>query len=259
MATGRTSVVKSRHSISASDAADLRWFFKSGGLDQFSESTFGIQLERAHLFAVGVRKCPRCKGRGFVASKKDWREPSRTEALLLKWENSPRKRLPPVLDRQCPKCECSGWVMRARNYGRGGPVTVRPTGSSKSGSTGASIDPGDANIARLGSVTGRLAAVERHGSVFREALEAFYSPGGGALGLWALVPAGKTLLKRNGQRLPPRQFFENERQDAQAKHDKQRVALFETADAQADELLSLAHGIWNTTAPVARVKLQGVA
>jgi hypothetical protein len=69
--------------------------------------------------------------------------------------------------------------------------------------------------------------------------------------LWALTPAGKTLLRRNHLELSPSAFFDNERRAQFDKPDPNRKQLFNAADAQATEL-------WHTTCALINQVSEGV-
>lgn len=237
-----------------SDAAELRWFYRQGGLTVFSSSTFGQQLERAASVAFGGAPCAPCRGTGFVPSDlKAWHEKSEWERKILEVivGLEPGALDPPMADRVCRDCRGSGWIPKTRRHNARGELTARPRwgltgGGSKKGKSGG-VEVSDADVARLGAVTARLAKVP-----FWElnVLAEYYSPGGGTiLVLYAFTAAGKTLLRRNSQNLLPRQFFENEIKRQEEKPDKQRGALLEAATKQANEIHRSAVDAWANTKP----------
>jgi hypothetical protein len=228
------------------DSAELRWYFSHGGLAVFQTSTFGSQLERMRMFAYGGRTCEPCAGLGFVPSKPDvWRAATERERELLSFVGINADELvPPLADQVCKPCGGRGWQPSQSRTNARAPLTARPRGSSVKGKPGG-VDVGEVSLARLGAVTARLSRISAE---HRLILDAFYSPSGGALvALYEVTPAGKTLLRRNSQRLSPRQFFENESAAQADKHDRQRGALLETAETQAAEIHREACAAWEAT------------
>lgn len=228
------------------DVKELKWYFASGGLGVFSSSTFGAQLERAALFAFGGYECKRCRGTGCVASSRKKRRANERQAEMLRLVGiDPNKLLPPALDRICGKCDGMGWVPRLRRTNNRGPLTAQMTGSSKRGG-GGGVDVGAVNLARLGAVQRRLDKVCEDGAMLRDALEAYYSPDGGAMtSLYPMTPAGKRLLRKNPLGLPARQLIENEVKAQKDKPEGNRGALLASAESQSTELLNAAIDAWN--------------
>lgn len=239
--------------IDSPGAADLRWYFKVGGMAIFDRSTMSRMLERAELMFTHARACRKCGGDpkrsiggcGWMPAKSSKRRrPSAAERELMRWARDRRIFLPPRADTPCTKCKGFGWVEGGRRK-RNGPLTARPMGSSVAQTVG--INVGDVGMQRLAIVSKRLARIARMWSLAEEILCAWYGPedGNRLVSLWPFAPAGKTLLRRNHLDLDPMRFFENERADAQSKHDVQRLALFEAADEQASELRAAACRLWN--------------
>lgn len=241
--------------IAASDAEDLSWYFRSGGLGIFMPSSTGTLIDRLKLMAPG-RPCDNCggdaetgrSGCGFVVTKLRGKPPSADQRLVMAMlEIDIPDEMPPGADQVCKECDGRGWVM-GRFSSAKKPLTARPTGSSKRGG-GGGVNVSGENLEKLGRVSGRLSAVRsRQGAVPADlALEAFYAPGGGSTAaLWELVPAGKTMLRRNSQKLPPTQFFANERADQADKPNANRDQQFRTAERQSTELHVAACLIWNS-------------
>jgi hypothetical protein len=237
-----------------SDSAELRWYYRSGGLAIFQSSAFGGLLDRAATMAFGGNACERCGGCGFVPScsreAESWRQANERERELLVLVGiDPSELLPPLADRVCGVCSGSGWVPKRHRANKREALTARPrahggTWGSKKGKTGG-VEVGDVSLARLGAVSGRLALLSLHEQAV---LEEYYSPSGGALvALYPFTAAGKTLLRRNGQKLSPRQFFENESAEQSRKPTVQRGKLLETAEQQAGEVHREAVTAWVAT------------
>jgi hypothetical protein len=231
------------------DAAELRWYVKVGGLALLSSSTMGPMLERAQLHSSHARGCRSCGGdpvrniggTGWTIGKRS--RASRltpTELAIAKWAKSKLRRQL-LADTPCGKCQGTGWRPAGRRVVPRARQTARPMGSSIKKSSGPSVTVRHMEV--LAIVGRRLGLVgPKHAATF---LAYFDEDGGSTLGLWALTPAGKTLLRRNHSDLDPVRFFENERLDQERHRDAGRLALFEAADAQAAELLSRASFAWN--------------
>jgi hypothetical protein len=260
-ATGQEPVVtksaileKASAIIRPSDAADLRWFRKCGGMGVFQPSPTAALMQRLEMYAKTARPCENCggdpvkwnAGYGFVASTRSkGRKPAAYELLQL-LELDADGLLPPEPDLLCPKCSGRGWVVRGSRSRATTSVTVRSTGSSKKGG-GSGVAIQDSDIARLGLVSRRLSAVSDVAPVARAALEAYHDPDGGdAVALWFLVPAGKTMLRGNSQKLHPLAFFANLRAEQAAKPSPKRQAQFEAAQKQATELFEASCRVWNS-------------
>ena len=125
-------------------------------------------------------------------------------------------------------------------------VTARPTGSSVP--LGSNPD-NDSLIHRFAIVSRRLAEMDHRWALSVDVLDTFFGHEGGSLQtLWPLTNAGKTLLRRNRLKVPPLQFFENERRDQVEKKDPNRRKLFGSADSQSRLLLTGAGALWNMVA-----------
>jgi hypothetical protein len=158
--------------------------------------------------------------------------------------------LPPMLCRECPACEGRGWLVRTSRRNARKAITARPMGSSMDPQFGGApnITLDEDAVKREGRVLRRLRAMDPE---LAEVMRVYYSAqrGMGDQALWPMVPAGKTLLRRNHLGLSPDQFFSNEREALREKPDPQKQALFDTASEQARELHARACRAWNEVAP----------
>lgn len=248
--------------LSAADAEDLRWYFRTGGMGIFCPSPTAALIAQLEMYGRTARPCERCggdpvkwrAGTGFIDSStgKAPEQPTVSQSDMLRILDI---ELPFVLgDQLCPDCGGRGWrIPKSKKHARAA-LTARPNGGAGKGkrkaNTGVEVDVTD--LARLGRVSGRLSAVRAaEGNIpAAAALEAYYSPDGGSLGaLWHLTPAGKTMLRTNPHRLPPSQFFANERAAQSEKPSAKRKALFDTAEEQAAVLFEAACRLWNATHP----------
>jgi hypothetical protein len=241
--------------INANDAADLRWYFRSGGLGVFAQSPTAALMARLEMFGKTARPCERCGGdpvrwnggSGFEASRPASAPTERQQAYLRLLEIDIPDLLPPAGDRVCRDCEGRGWTLPRFRTHATGKLTAQPMGSSKKGG-GGGVEVDATDLARLGRISGRLSGVRGQQGPLpaTAALEAYYSPDGGSLGaLWHLVPAGKTMLRTNPQRLPPAQFFQNLRATQSEKPNEKRAAQFRAAEEQARELNDASCRLWN--------------
>jgi len=240
--------------IPASDAEDLRWYFRSGGLAVFAQSPTAALLARLEMFGKTARPCERCGGdverwnggTGFEASKVPTAPSDKQRAYLALLELDVPDLMPLMGDRVCRDCDGRGWALPRFKTHSTAQLTARPSGSSVSDCGGFEIDVTD--LARLGRVSGRLANVRalQDRAPIAPALDAYFSPDGGNLGaLWHLVPSGKTMLRTNPQRLPPQQFFSNLRAAQSEKPSEKRAAQFRAAEEQATELFTACGRLWN--------------
>jgi hypothetical protein len=247
--------------LCASDAEDLRWYWGSGGISAFDRSPLAGMLARAELYGRVARPCRHCGGdttkweggSGFVDSRTG-SAPEAATAKQLEYAaliGIDLSSVPaPLGDRVCDKCGGRGWVATGNAPRGSGVVTARPTGSSIKHEGGVEMDIGD--MARMGRVSARLSALRGRSSSVpaAHALEAYYSPDGGSLGaLWHLTPAGTKMLRTNPQRLPPTQFFANEREAQVTAPKPNRKALFDAAEQQAKVLFEASCRLWNETRP----------
>lgn len=241
--------------IPASDAEDLRWYFRTGGFGVFAQSPTAALLARLELFGRVASPCQRCggdperwtSGTGFEASRDEAPPTEQQRAYLEMLEIEVPDMLPPAGDRLCRDCEGRGWTLPRYRAHSTAPLTARPSASKKwDQAGGVEVDVSD--LARLGKVSRRLSAVRAHEAEapILLAIEAYYSPDGGSLGaLWHLVPSGKTMLRTNPQRLPPAQFFANLRAAQSVKPTQKRAAQFKAAEEQAFELFGACGRLWN--------------
>jgi len=245
--------------IRASDAEELRRYFRQGGLSVFNGSPTAALMARLSMFGHTARPCESCGGdpsrwvggSGFVASKTKPREVSaRSRALLAALDIfvPDDGLLPPAEDTVCRPCEGRGWALpRFKTHSRA-PLTARPTGSSKKGGGGSAIDVNEADMALMGRVSGRLDKVRQaQGNLPAAAtLESYYGPDGGTLGsLWHLTPSGKSMMRKNPNKLPPQQLWQNLRAEQSEKPTDGRAAQFKAADEQAEALYRATCTIWN--------------
>lgn len=233
--------------MSPEDADDLKWYFRRGALRQLQQSNWGAALERMSRFAYGADPCTACggdkktqrAGSGFEARK---RPGSEQDAMLKLLDIE----VPDLTGKVCSKCKGFGIIARKKRRRSRGPLTARPTGSSKrGGDTSVSIDTSD--LARLGRLIKRVEAARGVWPGAIDILEAKLGPGGDGTHwpVYPLTPAGKTLLKRASKTIAPMQALSNEHSDANAKNDRNRKALFTEAEKQAKELFQEACKAWN--------------
>jgi hypothetical protein len=236
--------------LEESDAIDLKWYFRVGGLAIFSSSTMGPMLERAELLGSHARGCRSCGGdpvrciggTGWTVGRK----PRKTtvtgaEVALARWAKTLyRQRL--FADEPCRKCGGTGWRPAGRRVVPRDLQTARLMGSSVKRAGGPSATVRHLEV--LAIVGRRLDQIgPHHAATF---LAYFDEDGGSVLAVWALTAAGRTLLRRNSHDLDPVRFFENERLDQEQHRDAGRQALFDTADEQAADRISRASHAWNS-------------
>lgn len=238
--------------LSAGDTEDLRVYLRTGGFGVFEHSPFGAMLNRAEMFAKVARPCLRCGGdrkrwiggTGFV-SRDTGKSPTEPSAKQKEWMALLDIELPPALgDTLCGDCKGRGWGMpRSRSQG-GGAITARPMGSSIRQQAGVEMDVAD--LARLGRVSAMLNAVRATSIVSWATLEVAFAPHGTERSAgWHITPAGHKMLKTNPQKLPPAQFFANERASQAADPKPNRKALFDAAETQWVAQLEQACRLWN--------------
>lgn len=232
------------------DAQDLKWYFRVGGLAMFSSSTMGPMLERASLFGAHARGCRACGGdpkrdiggTGWTIGKRPRASvPTATEIAIARWgKGIYRQQL--FADEPCRKCSGTGWRPAGRRVVPRALQTARPMGSSvkKAGGPSATVK----HLEVLAIVGRRLDQIGTDDAA--TFLAYFDEEGGSILAVWALTPAGKTLLRRNSTDLDPVRFFENQRLDQETHRDSGRQALFDAADEQAGDRLRRASFKWNS-------------
>lgn len=265
--------------LDSQDTADLRWFFRTGGLGVFSGSTFGAQLERAALYARRIKRCSRCRGTGFQEGndEKAERRMRKTTPEERAWMASKRRKIREAVplggDSQCRKCLGMGWLpMHRRQKPKASTpdITARPTGSSKRGKVEQSVTIADGDIARLGRVTARLERLAGVSPVHVSVLEAYHGPDftpaaderrrpseeppsfGGLFCVWRFTPAGKTLIRRGGSIATTGEYglaiLANELEAQRSRPDPNRRALLDACQQQAAELYAAACRVWNQVA-----------
>jgi len=165
-----------------------------------------------------------------------------------------------VTERGCLECRGTGWIgeqLRHRLTARptctdgsghvvGGlenldPLDVHSTGSSRHGEGG--YDVGDVAMFAIGRITRRLGRVYLRDPNLALALARFFAPqSGGALALWDLVPAGRTLLKQQGEGMTAAQTYQElaakQRETQDARLGRQLAEAREQARALADQALA---------------------
>ncbi len=233
------------------DAQDLKWYFKVGGLAMFSSSTMGPMLERAEMQGSHARGCRACGGdpkrniggTGWTVGKKPKVTKVTPEQLAIaQWAKDIfRQRI--FADEPCRKCSGTGWRPAGRRVVPRALQTARPMGSSvKKSSGGGSVLVKHMEV--LAIVGRRLDQIgPEDAATF---LAYFDDDGGSIMAVWALTPAGRTLLRRNSTDLDPVRFFENQRLDQEQHKDAGRQALFDAADEQAASRISRASLKWNS-------------
>jgi hypothetical protein len=196
--------------------------------------------------------CNRCDGTGWILGrrKRHWRD---VKMFYVSYRHvngvrGPLRWVGPLTHAEAEQkfealsreyCE----VAMAKGRSRSDGFDAMPTGSTvREGSGG-----GDELSTYRAAVTGgRLDRMRAKWPLSADVMDSWYGEDGGVLAaLWPYTPPGKTLLRRNQQKLPPVQYFINERADAEAKQDRQRLALFDKADEQARELLVAVKTLWN--------------
>lgn len=272
--------------ISAEHARELRWRFSDPPIaGVFSESSFGAQLERAALFALGTRPCTKCGGdRKKERPGTGWapKEAGSYEANLRKFRKAEAKRLqfkergirvcdasavagwrelginaispeeiaselPQRLVRPCPTCELSGWVPGRPK--RRGVQTARPTGSSvRTGAREPSGGVDEQALARYGRVSRWLELVAGESPISRVALEIYYRRDGGtALDLAWLTPAGVSFLAdaENPLGLTPDALLSNARDEQRKYPSAERGKHLADIARESAELWDSACEAWN--------------
>jgi hypothetical protein len=256
--------------IATDDAADLKRYFRLGGIESFSRSPLGGILENSERMSRGTRPCVRCGGYenkgtrtevdalgnevevvdptpdrggcGFVPSQsKRNREVSRKQAEFLSLLDLEIGDVQGAADEPCPDCGCHGWVVTGKR--RSGPLTARPTGSSIHGEPDGSGIGLDLLVLSVCGKRLRLAEVLFAGTT--EVLAAFFESGCSISGAWHLTEAGKKMLKKKIFCETPTEFFERQITEQGEKPNQNRAAQFAAADTQASELLSAASRAWN--------------
>lgn len=212
---------------------ELIWFLRGAGRETVSPTYRA--LRRAEMLAFTTRACAHCDGTGFRGAVKD-------EAKGL---DVP----PPFGDCVCAYCQGRGLKAVRSSSNNKTAITARPVAHIRAGHTTQNTLESQAenleSLLRRARVIRRLEIVYQADSAAAEALCAFYAPDGTNLGaIWHLTEAGKIMLRQNSRRLPPRQFFENERNAQEAKPTARRRALFAAADEQARVLLEKGRLAW---------------
>ena len=234
------------------DAAALR-HYAADGASFGARSSDGPMLERAWLFACSHKPCNQCGGdasAGIDGSGWVWGRGSEAKrAAALEHQTAVHEflRMPPPTDRDlhgdkmCPRCSGRGWYwVNQRHATR--PVTARPTGSSRDPWNAGDVDDHE-TMARFGRVSRRLLAI---GNEHAAALLAYHLPSPVAETLaacWALVPAGRALLRGAGE-VSPWQAAADVRAAQAARPTADRAALMVQADTQAGALLQAAAEAW---------------
>jgi len=257
-----------RQTIPTEDERDIRRYFSEGATTRREGgicSNFTAMLDRMDLYSKESRPCLRCGGEkeilgpdgeveraerggsGFLTGCKELREYLRIGKLLgkavsvEKWVAANAGG-----DLVCKACRGRGWVTRKRRHRARSPEpTVGFTGAQPVSVNLGAVGGSD-NLALIGAVSRRLAAVRRSEPVIAAAIELYYSPdGGSARALWSLTPAGRTMLRQNSRGAPEQVYFSTLRLIQERAQDANRATQFETADRQATELLARVAVVWN--------------
>src|SRR5512145_1982459 len=225
-------------------------------------STFGVQLEGMARMAFGCRMCVTCggdprtgtPGSGFViagevgrtekqrARKRGRREISDLTRAFFEEIGEDPDSLEPLRDTPCPSCGGFGFIPRSSRVRARGPITARPTGSSRTpiiGSGGGYYIAENA-VPLCGSVGRYLAELRRRDELERtrhaQVVEV-YIEHATEVPLWLMTPAGIALLKRTqygskschsvAQLEHALQFLDNERVAQRQNPDFERGRLIE--------------------------------
>jgi len=202
-----------------------------------SRDADGAYVDADYLGTV----CDRCRGTGWI--------PCRQPRLPPDWPTS----LP------CDDASFDAWEQRQ--------ITAWPTGSSIRSHLGGSVSIGEVDMARMGVIAGRLAAVDDYGPEVKPSpvavLAAYYGEAGDQLlPLYPLTDAGRRLLRRSQNvmvDLTPMQRLENELAEDRRQTDAGRKALIDRAHDQAVELYQSACRTWNRVVHVDDVMARAAA
>lgn len=269
--------------ISADDSSELRWYFSDPQIAGVGTgSNMGAMLERAAIMAIALSPCNKCGGsrdtdspgtgycaRAGGAYQKALDRYRRAEAKKLglrlcsdretaeEWKRlgiakvatgeDIAQELPDHLTKRCQKCEGTGMVQRRRNN-RGGPQTVKATGSSVNGNPDAMHWVDEQALARFAGVGRKLDRVMAVSRMARACLGVYYAPGGGSIGsLWRLTEEGQRFIRvtPNPQDVAPEQLMQNEREDNRQHPTAERTAMFSKIAQQSAELWDQACRTWN--------------
>lgn len=257
----------------ASDARALRVYFRSGGLSGCNGSNWGQQLERLFTTAGGSKPCEDCggsekdgrAGSGFMPVRKPKKKREQNEALsLLMGEEIAAKveaEIPQMSGDYCVSCGGRGIVALRKQTRPTGPVTVRPTGSSKHGRVPNTTI--DVDLLTVGRILRCIAALREVWPEAVAVIGAKFGPdsdseeGGNSLfPIYPLTEAGKKLLRKNPTGLPAVALLANEYSAAIEHNDATKKLQFAAAKVQAQELYRRACQAWNAAVhPEARSDL----
>jgi hypothetical protein len=248
--------------MQAEDTRRLRGYFRGNGGGGFQVSNWGAQLDRLSLHSAGSLPCESCGGNiktgrigcGFQpvrqAKKKKKAQVTKADEMLALLLDNPalakvEAEMPRMSGDYCVPCGGRGVTPQRSQTRPTGPVTARPTGSSKHGSV-PSTALGD-NLIAVGWVLRGLTAVKEVWPGSIAVFDAYLGPeGDGTLfPVYPLTPAGKKLLRKNPQGLTPIALLSNEYAAAIEHQDETKKALFDAAKTQAAELRERAIRAWN--------------
>jgi hypothetical protein len=241
---------------------EFEWPFMRWGVTGFQtgvdRSSFGQMRELLERRSGGSKRCPDCKGHGWVASKRHgWVASKRLRALRRGQPNDKERALlglldiwsqrceAPAFDRMCERCKGMGHVERATKHRARGPITARPTGSSVAERFPCSSPAEGDGLYALSRARRKVVMLASRNLHAVGVLACYFDPNGKDLvSLWHLTASGKTMLRANPQGLRPHEFFGNLRNAQQETPQPTRAKQFEAADTQAQELLDTAIKAW---------------
>jgi len=261
--------------LATGDQSDLEWFFGKGQV-AFERSPMGGMLRSAELRTFGSMTCKACKGKGYrksaekiirdaIANLRQWQEMHAEQLadgrIAAKMIRGSKAFIPEHYDDgSCKKCLGSGWVPRARRFGRCGAVTARP----KQTETHDAQEPSTDDLERYGWVSHRLTRV---GERTAHVLAAYFGVGlrwqddrrlGQIFGVMPMTPAGKTLLKSSKAKaisedvLPNDLILATEAELNMTQRKPRRTELLDAARKQAETMLRDAEDEWRASASTNR-------
>lgn len=267
--------------IAEDDSRELRWYFSEPMIAGVgSGGSLGAMLERAAIMAIALVPCRRCggssaddrPGSGYCpkgggnyqkALARYWKDQAKQMGLRLVdsletaegWRKLGVKAtyggeiaedLPPHMTKRCQRCEGSGMVQRRRNN-RGGPQTVKATGSSVNGNPDAMSWIDEQALARYATVTRKLDRVRERSATARAALAIYYRPGGGSIGdLWVLTDEGRRFYEqtKSAQDMAPDALMANERELQRVSPTVDRTLMFSRIARESAEVWNEACAVW---------------
>jgi hypothetical protein len=242
----------------AEDARRLRGYFRGGSGSMLQASNWGAQLDRLYLNSGGSLPCEACGGSiadgrvgcGFQPIARPKKKKTKADELLAIVMDDPalanlEAEMPRMSGHYCPHCGGRGVTPLRSQTRPTGPITARPTGSSKHGSV-PSTSLGD-DLVAVGWVLRGMTAIKGVWPGAIDVLEAHLGPDadGTLFPIYPLTPAAKKLLRKNPHGLTPLKLLANEYTAAIEHQDATKKAIFATAETQARELRERATRAWN--------------